>query len=78
MNAWWNRSQTKGEVTETLMFCGINRAPSERKAGHYTMATDIGQLDIYSGWDIRLNGNRLGGVEQFKQYLGGLIKRGVI
>lgn len=78
MNAWFGRQQTKGELAETLMFCGINREHSIRKAGHYSIPTDIGQIDIYSGWDIRLNGQKMGGMEQFKQHLGLLIKRGII
>jgi hypothetical protein len=78
LNAWFGRQQAKGEITETLMFCGINRDHSIRKTGHYSIPTSIGELSIYSGWDIRLNGQKLGGVEQFKQHLAVLFKRGMI
>lgn len=77
-HAWFSRSQAKGELTETLMFCGIHRDHSERKSGHYTIPTSIGQIDIYSGWDIRLDGRKMGGLEQFKQHLAVLFKRGII
>ena len=78
MNPWFNRYQTKSDLTETLMFCGIQRESSEKKNGHYSIPTDIGQIDIYSSRDIRINGSKVGSFEMFKQHLAMLHKRGLL
>jgi hypothetical protein len=78
MNAQWGRMQAKSELVETLAWLEINRDHSIKKTGHYSIPTDIGLIDIYSGWDIRLDGRKLGSMEQFKQHLALLFKQGII
>lgn len=78
MNAWFARHQTKGELTELLAFAGVTREPSIKHSSHYELPTSMGNIEIRSGYDIRLNKRKIGSLEMFRQEIYNMIKRGEI
>jgi hypothetical protein len=78
MNAWFSRHVTKGELTELLAFCGVERKPSIKHSSHYELPTSIGSIEIRSGYDIRINNRQIGSMEMFRQEIYHMIKQGAI
>jgi hypothetical protein len=78
MNAWFSRHVTKGELTELLAFCGVERKPSIKHGSHYELPTSIGSIEIRSGYDIRINNRKIGSMEMFRQEIYHMIKQGAI
>ena len=78
MNAWFSRHVTKGELTELLAFCGIERASSIKHSSHYELPTSIGSIEIRSGYDIRINKRKIGSMEMFRQEIYRMINQGDI
>ena len=78
MNAWFSRHVTKGELTELLAFVGVTREPSIKHSSHYELPTSMGNIEIRSGYDIRLNKRKIGSLEMFRQEIYNMIKRGEI
>jgi len=78
MNAWYSRHVTKGELTELLAFCGVERKSSIKHISHYELPTSIGCIEIRSGYDIRLNKRKIGSMEMFRQEIYRMIKQGAI
>jgi hypothetical protein len=78
MNAWFSRHVTKGELTELLAFCGVTRESSIRHSSHYELPTSLGNIEIRSGYDIRLNKRKIGSMEMFRQEIYAMINRGEI
>ena len=76
MNAWFSRHVTKGELTELLAFCGVARDPSIKHSSHYELPTSMGNIEIRSGYDIRLNKRKIGSLEMFRQEIYKMITRG--
>jgi hypothetical protein len=78
MNAWYSRHVTKGELTELLAFCGVERKSSIKHSSHYELPTSIGSIEIRSGYDIRIDKRKIGSMELFRQEIYRMINQGVI
>jgi hypothetical protein len=78
MNAWFSRHVTKGELTELLAFCGVERKSSIKHSSHYELPTSIGSIEIRSGYDIRINKRKIGSMEMFRQEIYSMIKQGAL
>jgi hypothetical protein len=78
MNAWYSRHVTKGELTELLSFCGVERKSSIKHSSHYELPTSIGSIEIRSGYDIRIDKRKIGSMELFRQEIYRMINQGVI
>jgi len=78
VNAWFSRHVTKGELTELLAFCGVERKSSIKHSSHYELPTSIGSIEIRSGYDIRINKRKIGSMEMFRQEIYSMIKQGAL
>jgi hypothetical protein len=78
MNAWYSRHVTKGELTELLAFCGVTRESSIKHSSHYELPTSMGNIEIRSGYDIRIDKRKIGSMEMFRQEIYCMITRGEI
>jgi len=76
MNAWYSRHVTKGELTELLALCGVTRESSIKHSSHYELPTSMGNIEIRSGYDIRIDKRKIGSMEMFRQEIYHMIARG--